>query len=574
MCGIWFLYDLCKLINNNVLINNAFMKIKHRGPDYSELKQIENVFIGFHRLAIMDISPLGNQPFELITNDKIICAICNGEIYNYKSLKQKYNIETLSKSDCEILPHLYNKLGMNDMLQELIGEFAMVIIEFDIFTNKCVKILSARDRYGVRPLFLYQDDKFIMFSSELKGLTDLYQYYKQLPKQQQPGTYHEYTIQHNDITTCINYKIIQYSFNKINNDINYIDHNPNYGSIDIIKQNIKTKLIDAVEIMMCSDRPLGALLSGGLDSSLIVSIASKYLKNEHNLGLHTFSIGLPGSTDKYYAELVANYCNTIHTHFDVTNDDFINAINDVIYTTETYDITTIRASVGQYLISKKIKENTNIKVLLIGDGSDELTGGYLYFKNSPSPKHTNEETKRLIDEIHYYDVLRADRGISRHSLEARVPFLNHEFVEYYLGIPAKYKYANAEYPEKWLLRESFIGHLPDEVLWRKKEAFSDGVSSVEDSWFMHLLKIYNEKITNTDFNNGIKFITHCKPPTKEAYYYRTMFRKLFNITKSDNDEITQQIIFDDNGIIPNYWLPKWSGNISEPSARILNTYQN
>ncbi len=549
MCGIWFLCDLSSR-GNCAALYEEFQKTKHRGPDRSSFVEINhnlgNIYIGFHRLAIMDKSPLGDQPFIIEHDGKIIYVMCNGEIYNHHELQKKYHIQTKSQSDCEILPHLYVRLGMEGMMKELIGEYAIVVLEYE---EDRIKICFGHDRFGIRPLFYHANDSNIMCASELKSLSKLYEHYTKLPSLLESGTYIEYVITKDGLTSSDikRYYSHDYSISHLESDL------------DVIMKNVRVKFEHAVEMMMESDRPLGALLSGGLDSSLVVAIASRYLA-KMGKQLYTFSIGIPGSTDKAYAEMVANHCGTIHTHFELTNDEFLEAIDDVILATETYDITTIRASTGQFLISKKIRETTDIRVLLIGDGSDELTGGYLYFHKAPDSYAVHLETSRLLREIHYYDVLRADRGIATHGMEARVPFLNHLFVDYYMSIPPEFKVSSKDRMEKWLLRKSFEGYLPDQVLWRKKEAFSDGVSSKEKSWYEIIQDRCNELYTDDDFKEKCKEFGHCRPPTKEALYYRDRFRELLRIS------------CDDSSVIPAYWLPKFVGDISEPSARVLDVY--
>lgn len=377
--------------------------------------------------------------------------------------------------------------------------------------------------------------------------------------------------------------------------------------------NIRARLIMAVLKRLESDRPLGALLSGGLDSSLVVAIAAQILRLRGAPRLRTFSIGIPGSTDRAYAEMVAKHCDTDHTHVEFTIQQFLDAIEHVVIATETWDTTSVRASVGQYLISKWIRENTNIKVLLIGDGSDELTAGYMYFHNAPSPEALHAENVRLIQDIQYYDVLRADRCVAYNGLEARVPFLDHHFVDYYLSIDPSLRVPRADdcracdqkssrKIEKWLLRKSFDSHpsdshpsdshpsdsqdsgttgkvatdeeftahltkmfnnevawLPPEVLWRKKEAFSDGVSSREKSWYQIIQEHVEELYTEEDFKHpDVQY--HIVPPTKEALHYRLLFNKHFHPQAAH--------------VVPYYWMPKWSGdNIKDPSARVLQIYQ-
>jgi asparagine synthase (glutamine-hydrolysing) len=332
--------------------------------------------------------------------------------------------------------------------------------------------------------------------------------------------------------------------------------NSNYFEQTLYK--IRESLIQSVKDRLYSERPLGCLLSGGLDSSLIAGIASNILK-EKGEKLNTFSIGMSEtSPDVLYAKIVADYIGSNHTTVIIPPNEWIDALPKIIYQIETYDTTTIRASTGQYLLGKWISENTNIKVLLNGDGSDEITSGYLYFYNAPTSIDSSLENKRLLENIHFYDVLRVDRGISAHGLEARVPFLCHHFVDTYLSIDHNLRNPiKNERIEKYLLRKSFesLNLIPSEVLWRKKEAFSDGVSNQEKSWY----QLIEESIPN-DFSYEPIYVGHIRPVTKESQ----LFRKYFDFYYPNKSNILET---------NEYWLPKWSGNILNPSARILNVYQ-
>lgn len=549
MCGIWFY--LKKSQNeafSKLQLYDAFSSIQHRGPDSSVFKSVHSftdLFIGFHRLSIMDPSVNGDQPFYFEHNGRQIYTICNGEIYNHKELIQKYNLPVKSSSDCEVIPLLYVSKGFSFLEDKLRGEFSYIIIDID-HKSKQVQIHASSDPFGIRPMFYINDDNCIAFCSELKGLIGLSTSIKRFP----PGSSMKSIVSKDNtsfrVTSAFN-KYYCYDYTKRIT-----------GDLPIIQKQVRDTLIKSVHSMLISDRPLGCLLSGGLDSSLIASIASMELKKRGQV-LKTFSIGMKGGTDQYYAELVAKHIDSDHTHIELTDNDFLNAIDDVVTATETFDITTIRASTGQYLISKWIRENTDIIVLLIGDGSDELTAGYMYFHNAPSPEELHNENKRLLEDIHLYDVLRADRGIAYNSLEARVPFLDRNFVDLYMSIDPILRTVTNGF-EKWLLRSSFEDgkYLPNEVLWRRKEAFSDGVSSIEKPWY----KIIQEKaelmFTDNDLKQASEQYTHCIPHTKEALYFRTMFDKKFG---KHNDVL-----------IPYYWLPKWSGNITEPSARVLQVY--
>jgi asparagine synthase (glutamine-hydrolysing) len=297
---------------------------------------------------------------------------------------------------------------------------------------------------------------------------------------------------------------------------------------------------------------LGCLLSGGLDSSIVSAITAKHVKHV----LHTFTIGLEGATDIKYAEMVSKHIKSIHQTFIVTIQDALDAIEEVIYTIESYDCTTVRASVWQYLLGKKIKENTDIKVLLTGEGSDELMSGYMYFHKAPDAYESHRENMRLLEDIHRFDGLRVDRAMSCHGLEVRIPFLDPEFVELYLSLPIDLRMASRGI-EKQLFRDAFkdTDYLPHEVLYRRKEAFSDGTSSLEKSWFEILQEHIGGLVSDEEFMNhkyGVEV------DSKEKYYYKKIFEKNFG-----------EKCF---GVIPYYWLPKWCGNVMEPSARVLDVY--
>lgn len=311
--------------------------------------------------------------------------------------------------------------------------------------------------------------------------------------------------------------------------------------------------------MMYADRPLGALLSGGLDSSLVVGIAARHLKKTTGKKLRTFSIGMPGGTDGPFAQKVAEFCGTDHTHFELTTQDFLDAIRDVIRAIGTFDITTVRASVGQYLVCKKISQETDIKVLLIGDGSDELCSGYMYFHNAPNPQESHLENCRLLKEIGMYDVLRADRGIARHGLEARCPFLSYDFIDLYLHLDCRLR-VPVEGVEKWLLRRAFspeLGEpvLPEDVRVRPKCAFSDGVSKREKSWFQIIGEMADTMYKEDELKRAMQAYTHVPPISFESLYYRKTFEEFYGKATAH--------------VIPHYWLPKWCGDIKEPSARVL-----
>lgn len=535
MCGIiyYLSYNFHDLTNEQIL--NSIEILKLRGPDNSQILEInETNKMGFTRLSINDLSINGNQP--LIKNDRYY-LICNGEIYNHKTLIKENDFKCNSLSDCEVIINMYEKYGIENidtMLQNLDGVFAFVL--YDKLLNMTI---ISRDPYGVRPLFIgYTTNNELLFSSETKALCNICKYI--IPFK--PGSY---TIIDQNKNNKIIYKTYHnYKFDFITDDYN------------TIKNTIKKLLIEAVDKRLMSDRPIGCLLSGGLDSSLVSALVSRHFQP---YTLNTFSIGMKGSTDLHYAKLAANHIKSKHHNIELTTEDFLNAIEQTIYITETYDITTIRASVGNYLVGKYIKNNTNCKVIYNGDGSEEIFGSYKWFSLIDNEDDFFLENLKLLREIFYYDVLRSDRSISDNGLEARVPFLDKKFVDYVMRIPPKYKMFNKNIIEKNIIREAFddMNILPKEVLWRKKEAFSDGVSSTEQSWFKIIQDNLDNKITEQEFQKKKSIYKHNPPISKEALYYREIFEKYYQ---------------DHNNIIPHFWMPnkKWC-NVNDPSARIIPT---
>ena len=551
MCGIWgFLKNNINketLINNEILLEK-FNNVGGRGPEDHKYNFLNNnMILGFHRLKINDSNELANQPFTTQILNKEYHLICNGEIYNFIHLKNDYSLIPKSNSDCEVILHLFLLFGadlnaMKKTVNLLKGVFAGGIFEVDKNTDE-IKMYLFRDRIGVRPMFYGRTQATDFgFSSEIKGLSPFFEHIKVF----QPGTIMYLENKEGLIRDFSIHEYYFYNYN-INKD----------QQLDVIKSNIKEKFTESVRKRMMSDRPLCCLLSGGLDSSLVASVLSKISTNK----IHTFCIGMKGGTDFKYAQQVADYIGSIHKEVYFTPEDGCNAIKDVIWATETFDITTIRASVGQYLISKWLKENTEFKVVYIGDGSDELTGGYKYFCKAPDADSLDQECRKLIKEIHLYDALRADRAVSIHGLETRVPFLDSDFVDYYLEIDPEFRMAK-DGIEKYLLRSSFDDGetLPDNVLWREKEAFSDGVSSLKKTWFQIIQEWIDTFVTDEEYEQNKDKYKVNPPNSKESYYYRKTFDELFG------DQY--------NNVIPHFWLPKWVGNVSEPSARVLDVYKS
>lgn len=540
MCGIFVYSNTSKLSHDEQkYIYEMFMNTTNRGPDDTKFEYIkcgnEHLYIGFHRLSINDLSNNGNQPMH----HENCVLICNGEIYNYNELLSKHNFKYNSTSDCEIIIHLYKKYGIEKTIDMLDGYFSFFLL--DVINNKYFVV---RDHYGVRPLYMgtrvNADDR--CFCSEIKSMKMC-----NMVRHFEPGTYWSSEFL-NDTKIGHRKTFFDYIYN-----INYEQ------SMSDILSNIKQLLTDAVHKRMLSDRPIGCLLSGGLDSSLISALVAREFK-KYDKVLNTFSIGMPGSTDLYYAQQVAKHIKSNHHHVEVSVEDFLNAIPEVIEAIETYDVTTVRASVGNYLIGKYIKQNTDCTVIFNGDGSDEQSG-YLYLKNAPSPMEFQDECISLLKNIHRFDALRSDRSISsKWSLESRTPFLDKKFVQYYMSIDPKLKMYNNKI-EKYLLREAFNKDdlLPECVLWRKKEAFSDGCSSIENSWHTVIQKFVNKKISDEVFSLCQNNYSINTPTTKEALYYRMIFEKYY----------PEKAL-----VLTHFWMPKWCGVQNDPSARELNEYRH
>jgi asparagine synthase (glutamine-hydrolysing) len=545
MCGIFSVIN--REIDNNIY--KAFLKGKARGPEDSCIQTNDNnVILGFHRLAINGLNSESSQPFR-ISNCKLIC---NGEIYNYKSLANEHNIILKTDSDCEIIIHLYKKFGIHSTLQLLDGVFAFVLL--DELNNN---IFIARDRFGVRPLFKQTIEEvtpelghnFYVYASELKVIKSLNYGYESCIKSFEPGTYTSLIFTNNYYT--IHEEQSYYTFPKI--DYSLSDLNLIYSQIvEYFTEAVKKRVVDTTE------RPIACLLSGGLDSSIVAALVAKYYGAEK---LETYSIGLFGSEDLKYANIVAQYLGTKHTSLTLTEDEFFEAIPEVIKNIESYDTTTVRASVGNYLIGKYIKNNSKAKVIFNGDGSDELMGGYLYFNFSPNSSEFDKECKRLLKDIHYFDVLRSDRSISSHGLEPRTPFLDYQWVNKFLSISPDIRF-NTEETEKFLFRNAFAklypDLLPNDILWRTKEAFSDGVSSINKSWFLIIAEkiqyLYKFDFIKTSLDEILQKDNNM---TLEKAYYKFLFNK-------DYQNLDH--------IIPYLWMPKFV-NATDASARTLKSYK-
>uniref|UniRef100_A0A6C0ER39 asparagine synthase (glutamine-hydrolyzing) n=1 Tax=viral metagenome TaxID=1070528 RepID=A0A6C0ER39_9ZZZZ len=515
MCGI------LGVIGKSIDIQHCLHKLKARGPEGNSVHSDTNYQFGFTRLALNGLDESGMQPMKY--GD--ITWVCNGEIYNWREIADEILYTNKSGSDCEIIGPLLKRYEYADMFRRIHGVFAMIISHGDT-------IIVGRDPYGVRPLFISTSEDRIILSSELKALPSIeFSTVQHFP----PGHYAIINKQ----TLAITY----YSYH-----IQYISAIPRSSVFSTIRES----LITAVRRRMLTERPVAALLSGGLDSSLIASIVQKELK----IPLETFSIGFQGSEDLRHARMVADHIGSKHTEIIMTPEEFFNVIPQVIHDIESYDITTVRASVGNWLIAREISRRSNAKVVFNGDGADELLGGYLYFFKSPNETEFEEESDRLLQDIHMYDVLRSDRCISSHGLEPRTPFLDKDFVDAVKSIPVHMRRPTKNQVEKWVLREAFkdTNLLPEAVLYRKKEAFSDGVSTHQGiSWYQECQTRSFQKVP--DWKDVILDNVHLKPYTAESYYYRSLFNTYYP---------------EYSHIIPYFWMPKWSPETNDPSAKTLN----
>ncbi len=523
MCGILF-------FNNNNCNKERSIElldlIQHRGPDNTEYKIYDNMFFGFHRLSINGLDDKSNQPFYY--QNKYI-LICNGEIYNYKKLAKSYLFNLETNSDCEIIIHLYEKFGINKTLQLLDGVFAFVLYDIE---NKNFYI--ARDPIGIRSLYWYKNNNIINVSSELKSIHTFGKC-----EQFKPGYFYDFK----------NDSLNQYYSHSYDIQLN---DNPN---LNIIYNEIKDKFTVAVNKRLQSDRPVGCILSGGLDSTLVTAIVSK---NFGPYELNTYTIGLEGSEDLKYARIASEYLKTKHHEFVISEEDFLDFIKETIKQLETYCVTSVRASVGNYMIAKLISEKTDDKVIYCGDVSDEIFGSYRGFMLSKNPKQFFRENLKMLKNIHYFDVLRSEKSMAGAGLEARVPFADLDFVNYIMSLNPKLKIFDDIKIEKDILRNAFKNSnlLPDELLFRRKEAFSDGVSSYQRSWFEIIQEFVDKHVNDNEMINLQDKYPHNTPYDKESLYYRKIF---------DTYYPKQQ------HIVPYIWKQPFSTN-KDPSARLLECY--
>jgi asparagine synthase (glutamine-hydrolysing) len=505
MCGFVALFNISQDASDiRQTVLNQSKKIRHRGPDWSGIYTSEKVIISHERLAIVDPTS-GGQP--LYDENKTVVLAVNGEIYNHQTIrKNSPNYNYLTQSDCEVIISLYKEKGV-EFLDDLNGIFAFALYDVE---KDCY--LIARDHMGIIPLYIGWDDKGQLFvASELKALEGVYKKIEEF----KPGHYW--------LSTA---------------DAPVKWYNRDWTNYDVVKDNtssikeIKYALEEAVERQLMCDVPYGVLLSGGLDSSVVSAIAKKLAPNRVESGsrqpawypqLHSFAIGLKGAPDLKAAQEVAYYLGTVHHEVNFTVQEGIDALQDVIYHIETYDVTTIRASTPMYLLARVIK-SMGIKMVLSGEGSDELFGGYLYFHKAPSEQAFHEETVRKLGKLHLYDCLRANKSLAAWGIEGRVPFLDKEFMDVAMRTNPKDKMCGKGKIEKHILRSAFENTLPSNVLWRQKEQFSDGVGY---SWIDSLKALTANAVSDADMAKAAYKFPINTPKSKEEYYYRSIFSQHF-----------------------------------------------
>ena len=506
MCGIVCALNIKQKSNrlrSDVL--EMSKKLRHRGPDWNGIYSDDNVILAHERLAIVDPKS-GKQP--LFSSDGRYVLAANGEIYNHNELRDDIgnNYNFLTKSDCEVIIALFDK-KREKFIDDLNGIFGFVI--YDKLENE---FLIARDHIGIIPLYMgWDNDDTLYIASELKALEGKCNKIEIFP----PGHF----LSSKDLKLTKWYERDWMDYKNVKN---------NNTSIDILKKSLE----DAVDRQLMSDVPYGVLLSGGLDSSITSALAKKFSKNRIETGdeeeawypqLHSFSVGLTGSPDLKAARLVADKIGSIHHEINFTIQEGLDAIRDVIYHIETYDVTTVRASTPMYLMARVIK-SMGIKMVLSGEGADEIFGGYLYFHKAPNSEEFHKETVRKIDKLYQYDCLRANKSLAAWGIEGRVPFLDKDFIDVAMQLNPNDKMIRKDRMEKWVLRQAFESYLPKEVAWRQKEQFSDGVGY---SWIDSLKDLVEKEVSDHDFANAKNKFPFQTPQNKEEYYYRSIFQEHF-----------------------------------------------
>ena len=506
MCGIVCAFDLkqdSETLRPQVLEMSKL--VRHRGPDWSGIYSSKNAILGHERLAIVDPAS-GKQP--LYNQDGTVVLAANGEIYNHLELRKKFDgkYQFKTESDCEVILALYQEKG-SDFVDDLNGIFA-----FAIYDSKNDSYFIARDHMGIIPLYMGWDKHGTFYvASELKALEGICTKIELFP----PGHYWNSGAQ----APTRWYKRDWTEFQNVTNNSTSIE-------------DLHDALSDAVHRQLMSDVPYGVLLSGGLDSSITSALAKKFSSRRVESDdtqeawwpqLHSFSVGLEGSPDLAAAKKVSKHIGSIHHEVIFTIQEGLDAIRDVIYHLETYDITTVRASTPMFLMARSIKSH-GIKMVLSGEGADELFGGYLYFHKAPSAEEFHNETVRKLEKLHQYDCLRANKSLAAWGIEGRVPFLDKEFIDVAMQINPKDKMINKERMEKWVVRKAFEDYLPESVAWRQKEQFSDGVGY---SWIDTLKEVVESEVSDKQMDNAHFRFPLQTPQNKEEFYYRSIFEQHF-----------------------------------------------
>lgn len=505
MCGFVGLFELSQDIDiMRCRVLKMAKRIRHRGPDWSGIHCSQKAILAHERLSIVGVDS-GKQP--LYSQDGNIVLAVNGEIYNHKEIRNRYkDYKFQTNSDCEVILALYQDKGI-DFIEELNGIFA-----FALYDSEKDVYLIGRDHMGIIPLYVGYDnhDQFYV-ASELKALEGICLDIKEFPQ----GSY----LYSKDGEIKKWYTRDWMDFNTVKDNVSD-------------KKKLRKSLEESVHRQLMSDVPYGVLLSGGLDSSVISAIAKQYAahrvedNNETEAWwpqLHSFAVGLEGSPDLLAARKVADHIGTVHHEIHFTIDDALDALSDVIYHIETYDVTTVRASTPMYLLARYIK-SMGVKMVLSGEGSDELFGGYLYFHKAPDAKSFHDETVRKLDNLHLYDCLRANKSLAAWGVEGRVPFLDKEFIDVVMRLNPADKMCGGKKIEKYILREAFEDFLPDSVVWRQKEQFSDGVGY---NWIDTLRDMADLKVSDKQMERAVERFPVNPPMSKEEYWYRSMFEEHF-----------------------------------------------
>lgn len=506
MCGFVGVFDLSQDIDVlRAQVLRMSKKIRHRGPDWSGIYCGNKSILAHERLSIVGIDS-GKQP--LYSKDNKLVLAVNGEIYNHKEIRNRYpDYEFLTHSDCEVILALYRDKGA-DLFEDLNGIFAFAL--YDVENDL---MLIGRDHMGIIPLYMGYDDRGQFYvASELKALEGVCPNIQEF----QPGHY-LYTKESTEVKSW--YKREWMEYDNVKDNVSDISE-------------LRTALESAVHRQLMSDVPYGVLLSGGLDSSIISAVAKQYaarrVEDDNKTEawwpqLHSFAVGLKDSPDLVAARKVAEYIGTVHHEIHFTVEEALDALSDVIYHIETYDVTTVRASTPMYLLARFIK-SMGVKMVLSGEGSDELFGGYLYFHKAPDAKAFHEETVHKLDRLHLYDCLRANKSLSAWGVEGRVPFLDKEFMDVAMRLNPKDKMCGNGKIEKYILRKAFEDYLPESVAWRQKEQFSDGVGY---NWIDSLREVAARKVTDRQMEHAAERFPINPPMSKEEYWYRTMFEEHF-----------------------------------------------